>query len=103
MCSSDLNPRTPVLGSTYDSRNDRFDPVFGAQNTIRLPSFWQLDLRVDRSFALGHDFRLLAFADLQNLANHQNGEEFFYSSDYGKRDTIKGLPFIAVAGVRIER
>ena len=97
------NPRTPVLGSTYDSRNDRFDPVFGAQNTIRLPSFWQLDLRVDRSFALGHDFRLLAFADLQNIANHQNGEEFFYSSDYGKRDTIKGLPFIAVAGVRIER
>ena len=97
------NPRTPVLGSTYDARNDRFDPVFGAQNTVRLPSFWQLDLRVDRSFALGHDFRLLAFADLQNLANRQNGEEFVYSSDYGKRDTIKGLPFIAVAGVRIER
>jgi TonB family protein len=97
------NPRTPVIGSTYDAKGDRFDPVFGLQNSIRIPAFWQLDLRVDRSFDLGHDFKALAFIDLQNVTNHQNAEEIVYSGDFRKRDVIIGLPFIAVIGGRIER
>lgn len=97
------NPRTPVVGSSYDARNDRFDPIFGPQNTTRLPDFWQLDLRVDRTFVLGAHYRLLAYVDLQNVTYRKNAEEYFYSGDYARRDTIKGLPIVAVGGVRIER
>jgi TonB family protein len=96
------NPRTPVIGSVYDARSDRYDPVFGAQNTIRIPSFWQLDLRVDRTFPVGQQARVLLFADLQNVTNRENAEEITYSSDFRRRGIITGLPFIAVIGGRLE-
>ena len=91
-----------MIGSVYDAHNDRFDPVFGPQNTLRIPSFWQLDLRVDRSFDVGRGIRALAFIDLQNVTNHQNAEEIVYSSSFARRDRIIGLPFIAVVGGRFE-
>ncbi|MDF2695905.1 MAG: TonB family protein / TonB-dependent receptor, partial [Labilithrix sp.] len=96
------NPRTPVIGSVYDARSDRYDPIFGAHNTIRVPSFWQLDLRVDRTFPLGRSARALVFADLQNVTNRENAEEIAYSGDFRRRGIITGLPFIAVVGGRLE-
>jgi hypothetical protein len=96
------NPRTPVIGSSYDARNDRFDPIFGPQNSTRLPAFWQLDIRVERTFALGKDVRLLLFADIQNVTNRENAEEIVYSDSFRQRDTIKGLPALAVIGARLE-
>jgi len=96
------NPRTPVIGSVYDARSDRFDPVFGPQSSIRVPDFWQLDLRVDRTFPLGRGARALVFADLQNVTNRQNAEEIAYSADFRRRGMITGLPFIAVVGGRLE-
>jgi hypothetical protein len=96
------NPRTPVVGSVYDARDDRYDPVFGPQNTIRIPAFWQLDLRVDRSFVISSGLRALLFADLQNVTYHPNAEEIVYSSDFRQRGTITGLPFVAVVGGRLD-
>ncbi|MDB4934528.1 MAG: TonB family protein / TonB-dependent receptor [Labilithrix sp.] len=96
------NPRTPVIGSTYDARNDRYDPVFGPQNSIRIPAFWQLDVRVDRSFALGETTRLLLFADVQNVTNRENAEEIVYSPSFRQRSRITGLPTIAVIGARLD-
>lgn len=96
------NPRTPVVGSSYDARNDRYDPVFGPQNTIRIPAFWQLDLRVDRSFDLGRGVKMLLYADLQNVTNRENAEEIVYSASFRQRSTIRGLPAIAVIGARLE-
>lgn len=96
------NPRTPVTGGVYDARSDRFDPIFGPQSSIRVPEFWQLDLRVDRTFPLGRDVRALVFADLQNVTNRQNAEELAYSADFRRRGIITGLPFIAVVGGRLE-
>lgn len=96
------NPRTPVIASVLDSRNDRYDPVFGLQNSLRIPAFWQLDVRVDRTFELGRGLRGLAFIDLQNVTNHENAEEIVYSSNFARRGTITGLPFIPVAGARLE-
>ena len=96
------NPRTPVIGSTYDARSDRYDPVFGPQNSIRVPAFWQIDLRVERSFALGEAVRLLLFADIQNVTNRENAEEIVYSASFRQRSTITSLPTIAVVGARLE-
>jgi TonB family protein len=96
------NPRTPVIGSTYDARNDRYDPVFGPQSSIRVPAFWQLDVRVDRSFDLGRDVKLLLFADVQNVTNRENAEEIVYSASFRQRSTIRGLPAVAVVGARLE-
>ncbi|HEY8072900.1 MAG TPA: TonB-dependent receptor [Labilithrix sp.] len=96
------NPRTPVVASYYDARADDFDPVFGAQNSIRIPAFWALDLRADYTIPLGASRRVLVFADVQNVTNHANAEEIVYSADFSRRDVIRGLPTIAVVGARLE-
>ncbi len=96
------NPRTPVVGSVYDARADRYDPVFGPQNTIRIPAFWQLDLRIERAFRLGPAARLLLYADVQNVTARENAEELVYSPSFRERGVIRGLPTLAVVGGRIE-
>jgi TonB family protein len=96
------NPRTPVVASSYDARSDRSDPLFGAQNSIRIPAFWQLDVRIDRSFRLGETTRLLLFADVQNVTNRKNAEELIYSASFRQRGTISGLPTVAVIGGRLD-
>jgi TonB family protein len=95
-------PRTPVLGAFYDAKDDVYQPVFGAQNSIRLPSFWQLDLRVDRSFAFGDGGRVLVYVEGLNVTNRANGEEYVYSVDYTQRGTVTGLPIVAVVGARVD-
>ncbi len=95
-------PRTPVAGAFYDTKDDAYQPVFGAQNSIRLPTFEQLDLRVDRSFLLGSRARMLIYVEGLNVLNRGNGEEYTYNVDYSRRGTVTGLPVIAVVGARFE-
>jgi hypothetical protein len=94
-------PRTPVTGSYYDAKDDDYQPIFGAQNTLRIPSFYQLDLKVERVIPLGR-VKLVAFVDVQNVTFHTNDEEIVYSSDYRQRSYITGLPTLAVVGGRVE-
>jgi hypothetical protein len=94
-------PRTPVVGSFYDSRDDAYQPLFGAQNSIRIPAFYQLDARIEKSFTLRR-YKINAFLDVQNLTNRKNAEELIYNFDYSRRSTISGLPTLAVAGLRLE-
>jgi hypothetical protein len=95
-------PRTPVLGAFYDARDDVFQPIFGAQNSIRLPDFWQVDVRVDRAFALGESAHLLVYIEGLNITNRSNAEEYVYSADFSRRATITGVPVVPVLGARVE-
>ncbi|HEY3254562.1 MAG TPA: TonB-dependent receptor, partial [Polyangiaceae bacterium] len=95
-------PRTPVIGGFFDEKNDTQQPILGALNGQRLPSFWQLDLRLDRKFRLAKDAILLAYLELLNVTNHANAEEFVYSQDYARRGLVTGMPFLAVFGLRLE-
>lgn len=95
-------PRTPVLGAFFDLRAAAYEPLFGAHNGERLPDFWQLDARLDRSFSLGTHARLLVYLEALNVTNHANGEEYVYSFDYSKRGLVTSLPALAVLGARLE-
>jgi hypothetical protein len=92
-------PRTQITGAYYDARRDRYQPTFGRQNQIRLPAFYQLDLRASYKLKL-HDTTFEAYLELQNVTNRQNAEEFVFSPDFTRADTIKSLPFLPVAGVQ---
>jgi hypothetical protein len=96
-------PRTPVVGAFYDAKDDRFDPEFGAQNSDRLPSFWELDVRVDRRFALGRAARAVVYFEALNVTGHANAEDYAYSADYSRPGLVTGLPFLASIGARVER
>jgi TonB family protein len=94
-------PRTPVLADKYLGRDGYYEPVFGAHNSIRIPAFYQLDVRAEKAFVMQRT-KLSVFIDVQNVTNRKNPEEIIYSEDYKVRSTITGLPTLAVAGARLE-
>ena len=53
-------PRTPVVNSYQDFVTGQYNPIFGPYNSIRIPSFYQLDARLERCVRLpaGEDERL---------------------------------------------
>lgn len=92
-------PRTSVTGAYYDASADLYQPVFGEHNAIRVPTFFQLDLRAAKRFDL-HGTHLDVYLEVQNVTNRKNAEELVYNADYTVRGTIRGLPILPVLGLR---
>lgn len=90
-------PRTDVVGAFFDSRSGRYQPIRGAHNGVRLPTFFAADLRGERRIPHG-----AVYLEVQNLTNHDNAEEIIYSADYSRRSYLTSLPVLALVGLRIE-
>jgi hypothetical protein len=93
-------PRTPVTGTYVDTTTGQYHPIFGAQNTDRLPLFYALDLRVERRLRW-HRVEVVPYLEVLNLTNHANVEEFAYDEQFTSRSEITGLPILAVAGLSV--
>ncbi len=93
-------PRTPVEGSVFNAGSGVFDPIFGAHNSIRIPAFVELSLRIawQRTLSWG---RLKVWLDVQNATNRDNAEEIIYTSDFGNRGFISGLPVLPLVGAQV--
>jgi len=94
-------PRTPVVGSFVSTRRDLYEPLFGPQNSIRIPAFVQLDARVSKRFTMSWG-KAEVYVDVQNVTNHTNPEEIVYDYRYANKNYITGLPVLPVAGARLE-
>jgi TonB family protein len=94
-------PYTPVTSSYYDASGDNYQPIFGAQNSARMPPFIALDLRVEKTFTFQR-VKLSIYLDVQNVTNQGNPEEVVYNFDYSHRYYITGLPILPVAGLKVE-
>jgi len=94
-------PRTPVIGAYLNQSTGSYEPIFGAHNSTRIPSFYQLDLRAEKAFTMQR-WKASVYLDLQNITARSNPEEIVYSEDYRQRSYITGLPILAVAGARLE-
>jgi len=94
-------PRTPVAGSFTDLRGASMQPIFGPQNSVRLPPFFQLDARVDRTLVAG-PARVTLYLDAQNLIGRRNPEEIVYARDFTSSAYLTGPPQLVLLGVRIE-
>ena len=92
-------PRSSVTGSYYDDRRDLYLPLFGGHNDIRLPTFFQADARLAKTFAIGPSTLELSL-EVQNVTDRQNVEEYIYNADYSERGAIDGLPLLPVLGLR---
>jgi hypothetical protein len=95
------NPFTPVARSYYDTLSDTYLPVWGATYSRRLPSFNQLDLRVDKEFVFDR-FKLVVYLDLENVYNATSAEGATFNYDFTRQAYLGGLPFLPVLGVRGE-
>ncbi|HYQ17146.1 MAG TPA: TonB family protein [Polyangiaceae bacterium] len=94
-------PRTPVVGAFFDARRNLYEPVLGERNSIRIPAFAQLDVRVAKTFKIAAT-KAEIYADVQNVTDRDNPEELVYSQNYAERRTIRGLPILPVVGARWE-
>jgi TonB family protein len=94
-------PRTPVIGSYFDSRTATYQPLLGAKNSIRIPDFVELDVRLSKRFKLPKS-SLELYLDVQNVTNRDNPEEIAYNADYTQKRYIEGLPLLPVLGAKWE-
>ena len=96
------NPYTARLGSTFNADTSSFVPIIGPVNGARLPTFHQLDLRVDKTWQLGRGVSLDLYLDVQNVYNHSNVEGVSYSFDSRQIAYTNGLPILPSLGVRTD-
>lgn len=93
---------TTVDGSFYDADFGGYTPITGTSartSPARLPTFNQLDLRVERTFVFDV-WTLGAYLDVQNIFNAQNPENFVYDYRFRDRAPVRGLPILPVIGLR---
>jgi hypothetical protein len=95
------NPHTPVLlGQGYfDSNTGGYVPLHGPTYGERLPAFNQLDLRFDKKWTF-NKWALSVYVDIQNLYNAKNPEGLTFNFNYTQVQSVSGLPFLPVVGIR---
>lgn len=95
------NPATPNVGARLDSDQDAYIGSRGTPYSTRLPSFFQLDFRLDRKWVYTN-WILNAYLDIQNITNNKNVESITYSYDFSEKAYVTGLPIIPSFGLRAE-
>jgi hypothetical protein len=94
-------PYTPVIGASFRSDSNSYEPMFGAVNSRRVDAQHQLDLRIDRYWTVA-GIRLSAYLDVSNVYLNAAVVDHGYNYDYSERQDITTLPIIPAIGVRGE-
>lgn len=92
------NPTSLPLGSIHDIDTDDYVRLGSSPRSSRLPTFHQLDVRVDRKWVF-EAFSLTAYMDLLNVYNQTNAES--WQSDYRSNElqAIPSLPILPIVGL----
>jgi outer membrane receptor protein involved in Fe transport len=90
---------TPVIAALYDNNGNYFYPLPGLPWSERLPSFFQLDARLDKRFTFDA-WSLEVYLDVQNTTNQQNPEGLFYNFNYTRKAYVYGIPVLPSVGVK---
>ncbi|MEQ1500948.1 MAG: TonB-dependent receptor plug domain-containing protein [Myxococcota bacterium] len=92
-------PYTP-LGAVYVTSLDIYTPVTGDANAERSPAFFQLDVRIDKTW-IARSSRWTVYLDLYNATNHQNPVVSTYNWDYSERDVNVWVPILPTIGAEV--
>ena len=92
-------PDTPILGATFDADCGCYAPVRGEMNSIRIPTFYQLDVRAEHDWIFER-WTLGAYLDVINVLNTQNEEALQYDYRYRHSSPITSFPILPTIGVR---
>ena len=96
------NPTTLNGTAVYNEQTDTYQRVASAcQLCARLPTFHQLDVRVDKKFIFD-SWMLNLYLDVQNAYNRGNPEGVQYNYDATLSQYATGLPIIPSFGIRGE-
>jgi hypothetical protein len=92
---------TPIKDAIYDTDLDRWIPVSGELNSMRMPDYHRLDGRVERKYVY-ESWILTAYAEMQNVYLHKNPLGVSYSADYKEQEMATFLPFLPYIGIAAE-
>jgi TonB family protein len=96
------NPYTPAVYGFYDANAATYLPLLGFPvNSERLPTFHQLDIRVDKTWTF-KAWKFGIYADVVNVYNQGNVEAIQYNYNSTKQTYVTGLPFLPSLGMRGE-
>jgi TonB family protein len=96
------NLYTPCVGGVYSSSSTAYLCVNGEQNSERLETFHQLDVRIDKRWVFSA-FTLGIYLDLINSYNHIAQDSPDYSFDFSQMGTASlSLPIVPSLGIRGE-
>ncbi len=94
------NPFTPLEPAYFDAGADVWVPRAATDPlAARSGDFFQLDLRVDKTFIFDA-WRLDLYLELNNATNRANIESVQYSDDFRRREDITSLPLTPSIGIR---
>jgi TonB family protein len=92
-------PETPMSEGTYDADAGLYACTQGATNSVRRPTFHQLDLRAERRWTF-NAWQFGAYLDVQNVYNAQNPELTIYDYRCRGSEPVRGIPFLPILGLR---
>jgi len=97
------SPTTPQRNASiyYDADSNSYlaDPNTVQRNSARLPTFNQLDVRIDKTWT--HDlWRMTLFLEVLNVYNASNPEAVQYDYRYQSQAYLSLLPIIPVLGIK---
>jgi hypothetical protein len=95
------NPYTPVVNRVQDQLTRAFQPVYGPRDSARLPSFYSVDLRVDKDYVF-KNWTLTTYLDLQNATYAKNVEVISWTYDFAEEAPILSNPPLPAFGLRGE-
>ncbi|MBI5534414.1 MAG: TonB-dependent receptor [Deltaproteobacteria bacterium] len=95
------NPYTPCEGGILNTASSSYECIQGDPYSRRVPSFHQLDARVDKNWKF-ESWNLTAYLDVQNVYNRSNVEGVGYNYNFTRPKYQSGLPIIPSLGVRGE-
>jgi TonB family protein len=94
------NPTTVPVGSVQDLDTNNYSPISSPIGG-RLPTFHQLDIRIDRKFVFDN-FSLTPYLDLLNIYNATNAETYITDYRSVQQEPLPGLTFIPNLGLQGE-
>jgi hypothetical protein len=97
------NPYTPCVSGLYNSTQSSYVCVNGAFQSRRADAFFQLDLRLEKTWHLTRDARIGAYFELINATNREGRDQRVYNFDYSQSDFVSAnLPMLPNLGVKGE-
>jgi len=93
------NPYTPVVNRVHDVTSRSFFPVYGERSSERLPDFYSVDIRIDKTYTFDR-WRLETYLDIQNATFAKNAEVITWNYDYSEEENILSNPPLPVFGFK---
>ena len=92
-------PITPLIDGTFNGDETEYEPLPGAELSVRRRPSHQVDVRVEKTWVFDY-FTIGAYLDIQNLYNAKNIEGVQYDYRYRQQSPVTSVPFLPTLGLR---